>query len=37
MTMERSKQDILKDEIIAGAVQVLPSEGLFNMVINKGK
>ena len=37
MTMERSKQDILKDEIKAGAVQVLPSEGLFNVVINKGK
>ena len=30
--MERSKEDIIKDEIMAGAVQVLPSEGLFKMV-----
>ena len=30
--MERSKEDIIRDEIMAGAVQVLPSEGLFKMV-----
>ena len=30
--MQRSKEEILKDEKLAGAVQVLPNDGLFKVV-----
>ena len=30
--MARTRQEIVKDEINAGAVQVLPAEGLFKVV-----
>ena len=30
-TMQRSKEEIVKDEKLAGAVQVLPNDGLFTV------
>ena len=36
-TMQRSKEEIIKDEKLAGAVQVLPNDGLFAVEVSNYK
>ena len=36
-TMQRSKEEIIKDEKLAGAVQVLPNDGLFAVEVSNLK
>ena len=36
-TMQRSKEEIIKDEKLAGAVQVLPNDGLFAVEVSNFK
>ena len=35
--MQRSKEEIIKDEKLAGAVQVLPNDGLFAVEVSNFK